>query len=285
MTEQFHELYGPWAMVAGGSEGLGGAWSEALAKRGLNVVMVARRAEGLEAHAQTLRQRYGVQIRTQVLDLSDGEAHSKLSSMAAEVDAGLVIYNAALSPSGSFAEMDPSLIAMALATNVVTPTLTLRAVLPLLALCERSGVVIVSPLAGFAGSAGLATYGATKAYLRVLAEALWEECRGSGTDVLATAPGAVSTPGLLDRPARRIPGQLTPGQIVESSLACLGKTPLHVPGRTNLVAATLLSRLLPRPAAAALMRRSSSGIASAPGSGRGDEQSRPTWSDLHSSLR
>lgn len=160
--------------------------------------------------------------------------------------------------------MDHGLIAASITTNVVTPTLALRGLLPQLARRTHSGVVLVSSLAGFAGSAGLATYGATKSYLRMLAEALWEESRGSGIDVLATAPGAVSTPGLAGRSAKKIPGQLSPDQIVESSLGRLGRSPIHVPGWVNLAAATALSRVLPRPVATSLMRRSSSGITAEP---------------------
>ncbi len=59
----FQQQYGPWALVAGASEGIGQAWCRRLAERGLNVVLIARRAEPLESEAAELRSRFGVETR------------------------------------------------------------------------------------------------------------------------------------------------------------------------------------------------------------------------------
>ncbi len=258
----FMEKFGSWGLVAGGSDGLGGAWSEALAKRGLNVAIVARRKEQLEAKARELEARYRVATLVIPLDLSAVSAASDLSDRIAEIDLGFVIYNAALSPGGSFVAVESGDLASAISTNVTTPTILLRNILPRLAARDRAGVILVSSLAGYAGSSSLATYGATKAYLRMLGEALWEENRFTGVDVMVTSPGAVTTPGLLSRSGKKIPGQLSPDEIVELSLSHLGKSPTFVPGLVNQIAATLLGRVLPRRSATSLMRKSSSGITS-----------------------
>jgi len=63
--------YGDWAIVAGASEGLGAAWAEHLCEYGLNVLLVARRKEALEASAKKIQQRFGCQTDTWVQDLSD----------------------------------------------------------------------------------------------------------------------------------------------------------------------------------------------------------------------
>ncbi len=262
MTEErFIQKYGPWVLVAGGSDGLGGAWSEAFAKRGLNVALVARRREPLEAKAKELEARYKVDTLTISLDLSSASAADELSEGLSGVELGSVVYNAALSPGGIFDKTPKDALLGALITNVVTPTSLLRNLLPRLLERDHSAVVLVSSLAGYAGSSSLATYGATKAYLRMLGEALWEENRATGLDVLVTSPGAVTTPGLIARSAKKIPGQLSPDAIVELSLSHLGKSPTFVPGIVNQLAATLLGRVLPRSSATSLMRKSSSGIA------------------------
>lgn len=263
MTDSmFFRKYGPWALVAGGSDGLGGAWSEAFARRGLNVVLVARRKEQLEAKAKEIGERYRVSTLAIPLDLSVPSASEVLAESVANLDLGIVVYNAALSPGGPFPMVERNFISSALATNVSTPTLLLHSLLPRLAAREGAGVILVSSLAGYAGSSSLATYGATKAYIRMLGEALWEENRATGLDVMVTSPGAVTTPGLLSRSEKKIPGQLSPAEIVELSLAHLGKGPTFVPGFVNQIAATLLGRVLPRQSATALMRKSSSGITS-----------------------
>ena len=73
-SEKFLQSYGPWALVAGASEGLGAAYAEALARRGLNLVLVARRLELLQALAARLTEQCGINVRCLPLDLSQREA-------------------------------------------------------------------------------------------------------------------------------------------------------------------------------------------------------------------
>lgn len=68
---RFKSNYGPWALVAGASEGLGAAFAVALAQRGLNLVLVARRQDKLNALAQEIKANYPVEVEVQALDLAD----------------------------------------------------------------------------------------------------------------------------------------------------------------------------------------------------------------------
>ena len=70
MPPPFASNYGPWAVVAGASEGLGAAFASALAARGVHLLLLARRAELLESVAEGLRARAGVQVRTAVCDMA-----------------------------------------------------------------------------------------------------------------------------------------------------------------------------------------------------------------------
>ena len=67
----FKSTYGPWAIVAGASEGLGAAFAESLAKRGINLILIARRLDKLEALANQLHKNYSVEVEVYALDLSD----------------------------------------------------------------------------------------------------------------------------------------------------------------------------------------------------------------------
>ena len=88
--------------MAGASEGLGAAFADALAARGLNVVVVARRAEPLHALAAELRARHGVQTRAVALDLSEPQGVAQLLSELSDLSVGLLVWNAALSLIGPF---------------------------------------------------------------------------------------------------------------------------------------------------------------------------------------
>ena len=89
----FVERYGTWAVVAGASEGIGASFSQKLAARGMNVVLVARRAAPLEDLAARLRQTHGVEVRVQSLDLGSPDAVAAMSAATQDLDVGLMVYN------------------------------------------------------------------------------------------------------------------------------------------------------------------------------------------------
>ena len=103
--DAFAKRYGPWALVAGASEGIGEAFARELARRGLNLVLVARRPEPLEATAREIAGAARVEVRCLPLDLARADAAAELEKEVAALDVGLVVYNAALAPTGTFLEI------------------------------------------------------------------------------------------------------------------------------------------------------------------------------------
>ena len=252
----FADRYGPWALVAGGSEGLGAEISHQLAARGLNLVLVARRAELLATVSAEIAQRHGVSVRHHAVDLADETALARLVGELGELEIGLLVCNAALSPIGEFLDHAPELHARILAVNCRAPSLLVRAFAPGMVARGRGGIVLVSSMAGIQGTALVAHYSATKAYLRVLAEGLWHELRPRGVDVLACCAGPIDTPTYRkEAPAElswlALP-PLPPAVIVRGALQALGRRPVVFPGLTPTLAAWLSQRVLPRKAAIAL---------------------------------
>src|SRR5436309_15948917 len=90
-----HRPQGPWAVVAGGSEGLGAAWVEALARRGRHVLAVGRRPEPLEQMAQRLAAKYEIEVRTLAADLAEPDFTDRLAAAASGLEIGTAVYNAA----------------------------------------------------------------------------------------------------------------------------------------------------------------------------------------------
>src|SRR5512138_2429849 len=101
--------YGRWALVAGASEGLGAAFSEELARRGMSVLMTARRPELLEKAAAGIRARTGAEVRTHALDLSEPGSLVKIGKAAEGLEIGILVCNAALAYTGRFLDADPGL--------------------------------------------------------------------------------------------------------------------------------------------------------------------------------
>jgi short-subunit dehydrogenase len=260
----FGARYGPWAVVAGASEGLGAAFARALADRGLNVVLVARRREPLVALAESL----ATEAVAVVADLATEPGIATVLAAAADKEVGLVVANAAYSPIGAFATASLADSMRALELNCRAPLHLAHHFLPQMLVRRRGGFVIMSSLAGLQGSPPISVYAATKAFGAVLAEGLWAELRGTGVDVVACVAGAVETPGLAESKPKRAPGTLPPDRVVQAALHGLGRGPRVVPGLAMRISSAVMSRL-PRRTAIAVVSRASRDL-TPPGSPRAD---------------
>ena len=256
----FKETYGPYALVAGGSYGLGAAFAEALARRGLNVILLARQEDRLKATATRLTEAYGVDVVAIAADVADYESvKERLNNL--NVPVGLLVYDAAYAPIGRFEDMDEDQLVRATEVNVRAPLLLAKFLSAPMIERGRGGIVLMSSLAGSQGSPNIAAYAATKSFNAILAEGLWKELKPRGVDVLACMAGAILTPGYQEAEgAKRAPGTLEAKQVAEQTLNALGKGPIVVPGAVNKVARFLLMRLMSRRAAIAIMSKNTGGL-------------------------
>jgi len=251
----FTDRYGRWGIVAGASEGLGAAFARALARRGMNVVLVARRAHLLEAFAEGLRAEYGIEVRTVAVDLADPEFATVVQRTTGTLEVGVAIYNAAYAPVGDFVERSVEELVRVVDVNVRGPVLFARAFAPPMVVRRRGAVVLVSSLAGYQGAPRIASYAASKAFGMVLAEGLWGELRRHGVDVVATIAGAIRTPNYFRASGTDAPGTLDAEVFAETTVASLHRGPRIVVGWFNKLASWLVGRLLPRRLAVAIMAK------------------------------
>ena len=162
------ERYGPWALVAGASDGIGASFASALAARGLDVVLVARRQAALEQLAAEIRAAHRVVVRTIVADL--GTPAGLDTVLESTEDIGLLVCNAASAPVAAFLELSTAQIDAMLDLNCRAAARLTHALGNRMVARGRGGVILLSSVAGNQGSALVTHYAATKAYLRVLAE-------------------------------------------------------------------------------------------------------------------
>jgi uncharacterized protein len=250
MRRDFAARYGPWAVVAGGSVGMGAAYSRQLAARGLNVVIVADATHPPDALARELAHAHRVATRPLIVDLAAPDAVGRIAAATADLDVGLVVYNAAHSVVGPFLEVRLEDKLRMLDVNCRGPLVLVHEFAPRLAARGRGGIILVSSLSGFQGQAMVGTYAATKAFDLVLGESLWDELGAHGVDVLACCPGATRTPAFVATNPRSTgpvsPPLMEPEDVVAEALAALGAGPTAIAGRTNRLAALVLHHLLPR---------------------------------------
>jgi short-subunit dehydrogenase len=189
------EQYGPWAVIPGGSEGVGASFARKLGQAGLNLVLIARKAGPLEEVAATVRQESGVEVRTLQLDLTAPDMLERVARATEGLEVGLLIYNAgAAHGAAPFLEQPLERSLGLIRLNPVGQVSLAHHFGSGMAARGRGGIVLIGSMAGVVGSGGIVTYCAAKAFTQVLAEGLWAELKPKGVDVMCMPLGRTATP-------------------------------------------------------------------------------------------
>jgi short-subunit dehydrogenase len=260
VKSSFAERYGPYAVVAGASEGLGEAFAHAIAARGVGVVLLARRADVLSNVAAAVRSQHGVDVRTVTFDLARPELVETLREATRGIEVGLGIYNASYSVIDRFLDRPLEDALRVIEVNCAGPLRLVHALAPAMVARGRGGVVLMASIAGFQGVPRIAAYSASKAFNTVLGEALWYELRQQGVDVLVSCAGAIRTPNYLKTTDKEAPGTMDASDVAARTLDALGRGPTFVPGATNKIARLVLGRILSRRAAVGVMGKNTAGL-------------------------
>jgi len=184
------------AIVTGASGGLGLEFAKLLAADGVDLVLVARSRDKLDAIARDLGATYHCNVETIVQDLGVFDAASRIVERVPSCD--ILVNNAGFASNGRFDELPPGRVREEVLLDVVTLTELTRAYLPAMR-AQRSGRVLnVASTAGFLPGPFMAVYYACKAYVVSFSQAISEELRGTGVTVTCLCPGATHT-GFADR--------------------------------------------------------------------------------------
>ena len=190
----FQERYGPWALIAGASMGIGAALSHEAAARGLNVVMLARGEALLKEEADRVREQHGVETRSVVGDLVEPSIGRVVADATDDIEVGLLVYNATIAMQGHFLDVPLDDQLASVAVNCASPLILInRFGLPMRER-GRGGIALISSTGGTAGSVNFSTYNAGKAYQWVLVETLWAELKPAGVDVTSILVGPTYSP-------------------------------------------------------------------------------------------
>jgi hypothetical protein len=252
-----------WALVTGASGGLGAELAERLAARGYRLILTARDAVQLEAVAERIRRAHATEVVVEPLDLS---AQGSAAALAARLDArgldpSILINNA------GFIDNDPARLAAMLQLNIVSLTELSHLFGRRMAARGRGRILLVGSMAAYQPDPLLAAYGASKAYVLSLGEALNVEFRPAVT-VTVLSPGLMDTgfnaASGYETPQSLRPMILPPARVAEIGLAALFK------GRSSVIAGGLnklmgfAGHLMPRGA----MARATYRMGGAAGTGR-----------------
>lgn len=239
-------------LITGASAGIGTAFARELARRGSNLVLVARREDRLRELAAEIAEEHGVAVHTVPLDLSRPGAGRELKRETDRrgIRVTAVVNNAGFGTASRFGEEDPERLDDMIGVNIGSLVDISHAYIGDLRAHEAGFLLNVASTGGYFPIPGMAVYGATKAFVLSFTEALWRESRGSKLRVLALAPGATSSEFFEVVGAQTDGGTRheTPEQVVNTALRALEKrspAPSVISGwrnKTLTIPVRLLSR-------------------------------------------
>jgi hypothetical protein len=182
------------AVVTGASGGIGEVFADALAKRGYDLLLVARNAEALETVAARARAA-GVRAKAVAADLSDPASIGVIADAAIRFGGPveLLVNNAGFGLHGTFETLDATRMSEMIRLNVESLMSMTRCFAPAMLASGCGAIVNVASTAAFQPVPFMAVYGATKAFVLSFSEAIAEEFRGRGVRVLALCPGPTET--------------------------------------------------------------------------------------------
>jgi short-subunit dehydrogenase len=228
--------YGPWALIAGASDGTGEAFARRLAATGISLVLVARRAGVLASLGADLRERHRVEVRCVAADLTAPDMLDAIRRETDDIEVGLVVYNAGATHGASrFVEQPVGRAIGLIDLNCRGPVLLAHHFGERMVRRGRGGIVLLSSLSSLSGASYTSVYNATKCFDRVLAEGLWHELKPRGVDAMCLMVGATRTPSMLASAAgfADYPNIMEPDDVAAEGLAFLGRGPLCVAGTHN----------------------------------------------------
>ncbi|MHB8838967.1 MAG: SDR family NAD(P)-dependent oxidoreductase, partial [Gemmatimonadaceae bacterium] len=242
----------PLALVTGASAGIGRTFAEALARRGYDLILVARSTARLEALARELAERHQIAADCWTADLASDEGREAVAArIAALPRLDLLVNNAGGATTGKLHKipLEPQMNMLRL--HVLAPMRLCAAALPRMVAHGAGGIINVSSIAGFLFGPGNVNYSATKAYLTSFSLGLDTEVRGAGVRVQALCPGFTHTEIHAEMPhvKQQIPGWLwgKAEHVAETSLRQLeaGGPVICVPGWRNKILWRVLT-MIPR---------------------------------------
>lgn len=211
-------------LITGASDGIGAVYAERLARRGHDLVLVARRAEKLAVLAGQLREAHGVAVELLPADLSQPEGLAKVEATLRD-DAAItgLVNNAGIAGEGMATELDPAYVTGMIDLNVLAVTRLAGAIAPRLAKARHGTIINITSVTALMPAAFTAVYPATKAFVLAFTEALAAQLSPTGVRIQGVLPGITRTAIWEEEKLNTIPAAMVMDveEMVDAALAGL----------------------------------------------------------------
>lgn len=248
MVKNFLELYGKWALVIGGTSGIGEALTKQIAQKGMNLIIVARRNDVLIEKAEDIQKKYGVEVKTIQADLSAPNDYEKVIEGTKQVEVGLFIPAAGIENNGRMTNIDLQRELALLQLNVISTFILTRHFAREMESRGRGGILLIASLSAHMPNPYFANYAGSKSYILNLGNSLHWEMKKKGVNVTVLSPGLTATPMVADNGvdfSKTPMTPMSPDKVAEFALEGLvSKKPLVIPGRKNKMMAFMVKHFM-----------------------------------------
>ncbi len=247
------ETQATYALITGASKGIGKAMALALAKRKINLLLVARSVTALSDLREEIQASYGIQIHSLSIDLSEASAASRLYQWVEEkqINISILINNAGFGLWGKFSELKLSEQLEMCQLNINVLTSLCHYFIPMLQKEKQAYILNVCSTAAYQAVPTMAVYSATKAYVLLFTRALRFELKDSRVSVTCFSPGPVDT-GFAERAGLDAFSKMAekfnmkPDEVAEIALkGMFAKKSEIIPGFTNIIS-VYANRIFPK---------------------------------------
>jgi short-subunit dehydrogenase len=230
----------PTVLVTGASSGIGAMYADRFARRGHDLVLVARDRARLEQLALRLRAETGVAVDVLQADLTQPDDLAAVEHrLRSDARIGILVNNAGIAQTGALAQQAPGSIERLIALNTTAPTRLAAAIAGRFAEARSGAIVNIGSVVGFAPEFGMTLYGATKAFMLYLSQGLQRELEPHGVYVQAVLPAATRTE-IWQRAGidvNQLPDVMAVDELVDAALVAFDRRepitipPLHAASR------------------------------------------------------
>jgi short-subunit dehydrogenase len=212
----------PAVLITGASSGIGAVYADRFARRGHDLVLVARDRVRMEQLADRLRRETGVAVDILQADLTDPRGLAQVEArLRDDHRIGILVNNAGTAPAGGFVDQSPDDVARIVSLNATAPVRLASAVAPRFAQVRQGAIVNIGSVVGLAPEYGSTVYGATKAFMLFLSQGLHAELGPKGVYVQAVLPAAVRTEiwAHAGKDVDTLPAVMEVDELVDAALA------------------------------------------------------------------
>ena len=238
------DRYGEWALVTGGSSGIGRSLAHQLAAERFNLVLLSNQPQELDNTAADVTRAHGVKALACCVDLADPDFLDRVRQTVGHRRISVLVNNASFGTIGDFLTHSLETYQSLVTVNIGAYVALTHEFLPGMRTAGRGALLFVSSFNALQPVAKSSVYTASKAFEMYFGCALWRELRGSGVDVLVVLPGPTKTAFQKVAGTQVASWAMEPDAVAREAIDALGREMLCIPGRTNRLLAAV-SRALP----------------------------------------